>query len=70
MKFMLKKIQFVKSLSHWKVGGHCLSCSYTYEVIDFNLHHINIKVTSSGSHSAKVFSTTFGNSIVAMVTVL
>ena len=51
---------------------HCLPCSYANEAIDLSSkilrNHIDIKVTSSGQHSAKGVSETFDNSVVAMVT--
>ena len=49
---------------------YCLPCSDNNDDINLLLqqlsHHINVTVTSSRQHSAKVLSTTLGNSIIAM----
>ena len=68
----MKKLQFVmllKNLAEHDI--YCLSCSYAHGVkmLPYQLWlHIDVLVTSSGRHSAKVLSKTFGHSIIAMVT--
>ena len=60
------------SLKQVEYGLRCLPCSYTNDVIDLSseqlCRHVDVKVTSSGPHSAKSLSKAFDNSVVAMVT--
>ena len=62
MKFMIKKQQQQKTVFNVieklvKHDIHCLLCSYSNGVIDISslqpFRHNNIKMTSSGRHSAK-----------------
>ena len=69
----MKEFQFCndseKLVEH---GIHYLPCSYTSDALDplpkQLWRNTDFKMMSSGCHSAKVLSTTFGYSLVAMIT--